>query len=150
MARFLRNPVLIEFHEVFDEGEKRIPIEPLSVDWLVKVQAALEGVIYRESKPRSTCVHAFHIHVGSEERYFTVFISVRLHALEKRLSIVQNGRGRFDRKRAVCERLSDTFVSSREVDLRTWNNSWGPPAGNGVPRDGQHVVRLKLDCRYDR
>lgn len=83
--------MLIEFHELFDESEKPIPIKFLSTNGLAEVQVALEGIIHRKSEPGGACVHSFHIHVGSEERYFAVFISVRLHALEKCLGIVQNG-----------------------------------------------------------
>ena len=46
---------------------------------------------YRESDPGGARVHTFHIHIGSEERHFAVFITVRLHTLEKCLGIVQDG-----------------------------------------------------------
>lgn len=50
----------------------------------------LKDVSYRESKPRSARVHTLHIHVGSEERYFAVFILVSFHTLKKCLGILQN------------------------------------------------------------
>jgi len=62
-----------------------------SEKWVKNVQVALKGINYRESNPGGARVHALHIHVGSEERHFTVFISVCLHPLEQRLGIVQNG-----------------------------------------------------------
>ena len=90
MARFFWDPMLVEFHELFDECEEGIPVECLSMDWLARVRRALNGVSYRESEPGGTRVHTFHIHVGSKERYFPALISVRLHALKKCLGIVQN------------------------------------------------------------
>jgi len=90
MAWFLWNPTLIEFHKLFDEGEKRISVECLSTNGLAKVQVAPKGISYRESKPGGARIHTFHIHVGSEECYFVVLVSVRLHTLEKCLGIMQN------------------------------------------------------------
>jgi len=83
--------MFINFHELFNEGEERIPVECLPRNGSTKVRVALEGISYRKSKPGGTRVHALHIHVGSEERYFTVFIAVRLHTLEQCLGIVQDG-----------------------------------------------------------
>jgi hypothetical protein len=90
MARFLWDPMLVEFNELFDECEESIPVECLSMDWLTRVRRVLKDVSYRKSDPGGTRVHTFHVHVGSEERYFTALISVRLHTLKKCLGIVQN------------------------------------------------------------
>ena len=83
--------MFIDFHELFNEGEECIPVECLPRSGSTEVQATLEEINYRESNSGGTRVHTLHIHVGSEERYFTVFISVRLHTLEKGLGIMQNG-----------------------------------------------------------
>ena len=91
MARLLWNPMFIDFHELFNEGEERVTVECLPTDESTEDQVVLEGINYRESKSGGARVHTLHIHVGSEERYFTVFISVRLHTLEECLGIVQNG-----------------------------------------------------------
>jgi len=128
MARFLWYPMLIEFHELFDETEKRIPVESLSTNGLAKVQVYLEVVIYRESEPRGACVHAFHIHVGSEERYFTVFISVRLHTLEECLGVVQNRCGRLNGKRTVYERISDFAFIIKGTRSTHMEQSLGSPS----------------------
>jgi len=83
--------MFVYFHELFNEGEERISVKSLPRNESTEVQVALEGINYRESKSGGARVHTLHIHVGSEERYFTVFISVGLHTLEKRLCVVQNG-----------------------------------------------------------
>lgn len=82
--------MLIDFHELLDKGEERIPVECLLMGRSAEARVAFEDIIYRESKPRSTGVHTFHVHVRSEERHFTVFVSVSLHTLEKCLGILQN------------------------------------------------------------
>jgi len=38
MARFLWDPTLINFHELFDEGEERFPIECLPTDGSVEAE----------------------------------------------------------------------------------------------------------------
>jgi len=58
--------------------------------WFSGGGIALKDISYRESKPRSARVHTSHIHVGSEERYFAVFILVSFHTLKKCLGILQN------------------------------------------------------------
>lgn len=83
--------MFIDFHELFNESEERIPVKCLPRNGSMQVQVALEGINHRESKSRGARVHTLHIHIRSEERYFTVFISVRFHTLEKCLGIVQNG-----------------------------------------------------------
>jgi len=80
--------MLIDFHELFNESEERIPVECLPRKGSTKVQVALEGINYRESNSRGARVHTLHIHVRSEERYLTIFISVGFHPLEKCLGIV--------------------------------------------------------------
>lgn len=80
--------MLINFHELFDEGEECIPIECLPAGGSANMKVTLKDISYREGKPRRTRVHTLHVHVGAEECYFTVFISVRLHALEKCLGIL--------------------------------------------------------------
>ena len=64
-----------------------------------------EGVSYREGKSFGAYVHALHIHFGSEEGYFAVFVSVSLHTLEECLRIMEYGRGRIDSQRTVYRRL---------------------------------------------
>jgi len=82
--------MFINFHELLDESEEGISVECLPRDGSTstKVQVALNGTSYRESEPGGARVHTLHIHVRSEERYFTVFVSIRLHTLEKCLCIV--------------------------------------------------------------
>ena len=58
--------------------------------WVSKGKVALKDISYRESEPRRARVHTFHVHVGSEECYFAVFILVRFHTLKKCLGILQN------------------------------------------------------------
>lgn len=94
MAQLLRDPVLINSHQLFDEGQECIPVEGLPQNESAGVQAVLEGVSYRKGKSRGARVHTFHIHFGSKERYFAVLVSVSLHTLEDCLGIMQNGRGR--------------------------------------------------------
>lgn len=38
MARFLWNPTFINFHELFDEGEERFPVECLPTYSLVEAE----------------------------------------------------------------------------------------------------------------
>ena len=83
MARFFRDPMFLNFHELLNKGEKRIPVERLSVNGLAKARVVFKDMSYRESNPGGARVHTLHIHVGSEERYFAIFITVRLHTLEK-------------------------------------------------------------------
>jgi hypothetical protein len=68
-----------------------------------------EGVSYWKGKSGGARVHTLHIHFRPEERYFAVFISVGLHALEKCLCIMQNGRGWVDGERTVYGRLISLF-----------------------------------------
>jgi len=82
--------MLINFHELFNEGKERISIESLPTGESANARVTLKNTNYREGKPRRARVHTFHVHVGAEKRYFTVFISVRLHTLEKCLSILQD------------------------------------------------------------
>lgn len=80
---------------------------PLNVyPWVVNEGEVTFGDIsYRKGKPSGACVHTLRVHVGSEEHYFTVLISVRFQTLEKCLSILQNDRRRFEGEWTICEWL---------------------------------------------
>ena len=47
------------------------------------------------------CVHALHVHVRPEQSHPTLFVAVRLHALEETVRIVEDGSTRRKRKGSV-------------------------------------------------
>ena len=55
----------------------------------------IERDSYRKSNSFRTGVHTLHVHVRAEKCYFSVVVSVRLHSLEERLSIMKDGHAGF-------------------------------------------------------
>ena len=119
--------MLINFYELLDESKECISVECLPTNWSAETKVGFEDIGYRESKPRGTGIHTFHVHVRSKERYFTVLILIRLHTLEKRLSILENNRRGFDSEWTVCEGLIRLFIV-RKSGCAYMEQFWGFPS----------------------